>query len=473
MKNRTLFFRLCASVLFLAVSGCSYVKRYQEHTAYARYQQALGTGDLKLARNALLQLVHVDQDVPDYWLELGKLQLQLADYSGAYDAFAHAHELDRTNVEVLSTMAQIALLSGNVDMANEHAQSLSLIAPGNPVVTTVKGYVALKAGEFQKAEEAADTVLTQSPNDTFAVILKSRVLISEKKFDEAIALLEDQHRVVPQDRSAIKALSDLYRLRDDWRNVARIQADAHQLDPKNNDVTLKAIEAFLRANDIAAASQLSRPLLSASADSQVLDRVLNLWARFAPNPLPDAEALAKSASDDGRVSFANYFNMMHQSAEAAALLKTERLPVTHINARWNAVLAQALALEGKSQDANRLFDLVLDREPDQVDALRGRAALETQSGASRRAVIDAERLVTISPDSAEDRLILARAYLVAGNRNEVRRTLWDAFQALPDDERIFSALKSVLVSTGDADGQRRLTDEFNDGRTARLMKELV
>jgi hypothetical protein len=81
--------------------------------------------------------------------------------------------------------------------------------------------------------------------------------------------------------------------------------------------------------------------------------------------------------------------------------------------------------------------------------------------------------VTISPDSAEDRLILARAYLVAGNRNEVRRTLWDAFQALPDDERIFSALKSVLVSTGDADGQRRLTDEFNDGRTARLMKELV
>jgi hypothetical protein len=81
--------------------------------------------------------------------------------------------------------------------------------------------------------------------------------------------------------------------------------------------------------------------------------------------------------------------------------------------------------------------------------------------------------VTISPDSGQDRLLLAQAYLAAGNRDEVRRTLWQAFQDLPSDERVLSALKSVLASTGDTDGQRRLDEEFKDRRIAKMTKELV
>jgi hypothetical protein len=70
-------------------------------------------------------------------------------------------------------------------------------------------------------------------------------------------------------------------------------------------------------------------------------------------------------------------------------------------------------------------------------------------------------------------VLLAETYLAARNADQVRRTLWDAFRDLPDNERVFSALKSVLVSTGDADGLRRLVDEFNDRRSAKLMKDLV
>lgn len=160
-------------------------------------------------------------------------------------------------------------------------------------------------------------------------------------------------------------------------------------------------------------------------------------------------------------------------AAAATLLTDKHLPVTHVNARWNAVFAQALALQGRSAEAKQLFDMVLDREPDQAEALRGRSALEAKSGLTRQAVIDAQRLVTIEPNSGEDRLLLAQSYLAAGNRQEVQRTLWQAFQDLPDDERVFSALRSVLASTGDVEGQRRVEAEFNDRRMAELTKELV
>jgi tetratricopeptide (TPR) repeat protein len=463
------------ALLCLSLSGCGYVRAYEARIAYGHYQSALAAGDLLQARNALLNLVQIQQDVAPYWIELGKLQLQLGAYREAYDAFAHAHELDRSNVDVLSTMAQMALLSGDVETATEHADSLALVSPDNQVVTIVRGYAALKSGELDKAEKDAELVLATSPNESFSTILKSRVFIAEGRFDDAIALLEDQHHAVPQDRSAIKGLTELYRARDDWRNVARIQSDAHRIDPKDTKTTLTAIEAYLRSGNLSAARSMSAPLLSPAADPGLLDDVLSLWARFSPNrtPLPDGMTLAKSVAGDRRVSFANYYNRIGDPAAAAALLGSSQLPVTHANARWNAVLAQSLALQGRTGEAMRMFNLVLDREPDQREALRGRSALEARIGPTKQAILDAQRLVTIDPNSGEDRVLLARAYLAAHNGDEVRRTLWDAFRDLPEDERVFSALRSVLVSTNDAEGQRRLTDEFNDRRRSTLMKDLV
>jgi predicted Zn-dependent protease len=463
------------ALLSVLLSGCGYVKSYRARVAYGHYQTALAAGDLLQARNALLTLVHTQQDVAPYWIELGKLQLQMGAYREAYDAFSHAYELDRSNADVLSTMAQMALLSGDVDVANEHATALALVTPDNPVVTIVRGFVALKSGELDKAQQQADTVLASYPNQTFATVLKARVFIAENRLDDAIALLEDQHRSVPQDLSAIKGLTEIYRARGDWRNVGRVQSDAHRLNPKDATTSLTAIEGFLRAGDIAAAETMSAPLLSPASDPQLLDNVLQLWARFAPSrtSLPDGLKFANVVNGDRRVSFANYYNAIGDPATAAALLRSDQMPISHSNARWNAVFAQSLALQGKSDQAKRLFDLVLDREPDQVEALRGRSSLESKLGLNKQAIIDAQRLLTISPNSGEDRVVLAQAFLAAGNRDQVRRTLWDAFRDLPDDERVFSALKSVLASTGDTDGLRRLNDEFNDRRGSKLLKDLV
>ena len=152
--------------------------------------------------------------------------------------------------------------------------------------------------------------------------------------------------------------------------------------------------------------------------------------------------------------------------------RRSRLPVSHDNARLNAVFAQSLALHGKLADAKRLFDLVLDREPDQAEALRGRSALEARTGESKRAILDAQRLVTVSPDSAQDRLLLAHAYEASNNKREALRTLWGAFQDVPGNEQIFAALKTALASTGDTDGERRVTAEFADRKKAKLTKEL-
>jgi predicted Zn-dependent protease len=207
----------------------------------------------------------------------------------------------------------------------------------------------------------------------------------------------------------------------------------------------------------------------------MVDAVLNIWSRFEPkgSTLPNGLQLANAVSGDRRLSFANYYNRIGNPKAAAALLGASQLPVTHVNAGWNAAFAQSLALQGQQEQAKALFDQVLDREPDQIVALRGRSALEARTGMTRQAIVDAQRLVTISPKAGEDRILLAQTYLAARNGEAVRRTLWQAFQELPEDERVYAALKSVLSSTGDQEGERRLNDEVADSRTTQLTKELM
>lgn len=477
MQNRTLFFVLAATCLTLEaipLGGCSYVEERSAREDYSQYQAALAAGNLKQARRALIRLTRTKQDVPEYWIELGKLQIQLGAYRQAYGAFNRAHELDRTNVPVLASLAQLALLSGDLDLASDQAKSLALLAPDNPAVTLVRGYSDLRSGNVDKAEAAANALLAQSPDDSFAKVLKARVFLARDRVDEATALMEAQLRAVPGDFGAVRALTAIYRSRDDWQNLARIRIGAYRRTPADVTVAQQAIEASLRAGNVDAARQISAPYIRPNANLRVLDATLTLWLLYAPGGtvLPDALKYANAARGDARVSFADYFNQVGQYSAAMTLLRSPKLPVTHQNARFNAVLAQSLALSGKSAQAKQLFDQVLDREPDQAEALRGRSMLEARAGMTKEAVIDAQRLVTISADSGKDRILLAQAYKASGNRREVLRTLWEAFQDLPDDERVRDALQGALASAGDVDGARRLTDEYADRRKAKLTKEL-
>ena len=481
MKNRTSFFisvTFIAAVVAPLLQGCHRVRTLfgaDTEQAFADYQSATAAGDLSGARVALLTLVSADQANPDYWTELGKVDLQLGDYSGAYDALSHAHELDRTDVQILATLTQLALMGGQVQLADEQAKTLALLAPEHPVVTLVRGYVALEAGDLDKAEAKADELLSRDPTSSDAKILKARTLIGRRRTDDAVELLEAQHKSVSDDRAAMRALTTLYKSRDDWRNVARIQTDLYKLDPNNGTVSQILTEALLRTGEIAAARQISTPLLSPSASPQLMEAILQSWARFAPTgtALPNAVKLASAVSGDRRVIFANYFNQVNRPEIAAALLGHSQLPARPANVLRNAVFAQSLALQGRTVEAKQLFDLILEREPDQIEALRGRSALEARSGMTKEAIVDAQRLISVTPKTGEDRLLLARAYLAAGNHNDVRRTLWDAFQDLPNDERILAALRSVLLSTGDVEGAKRVMDEFADKRSASLEKELV
>lgn len=478
MKVRSPFFAACciaATALSLVLSGCNSAES-RANAALGDYQAAMAAGDLRTARSALLRLVAAQDDNPTYWENLGKVQLQLQSYPDAYYAFTRAYELDRANTDVLGTMAQLALLSGNVDMAEDHARKLELLAPDHPAVKLAYAYVALRRQDLDEADRQSDRLLEIYPYDPSAKLLKARILLTRGKKEEAVALLEGQVKAKPDDIGSLKALVAIQQRNADWPAVVKAASRVLAVNPKDREAGLAGVDAAFRANDIRAAQSASEPFLTPQSSPDDVDAVLRIWATRwkSPNALAEARRLAASATPDQQLAYATYFNAAGSPKDAAALVgSAPRLPVNRGNMSANAVIADYLALTGRASQAKQLFDSILKMEPDHVTALRGRINLEIRTGQAKAAIIDAQRLVSVAPQSARDRILLANAYAAAGDGRQLDRTLWNAFHEIPANFELYEALRAHVSRTQGPEAQQRVEAEFQQQRDVSLSRTFI
>ena len=478
MKVRSPFFAACciaATALSLVLSGCNSAES-RANAALGDYQAAMAAGDLRSARRALQRLVAAQDDNPTYWENLGKVQLQLQSYPDAYYAFTRAYELDRANTDVLGTMAQLALLSGNVDMAEEHARKLELLAPDHPAVKLAYAYVALRRQDLDEADRQSDRLLEAYPYDPSAKLLKARILLTRGKKDEAVALLEGQVKAKPDDIGSLKALVAIQQRNADWPAVVKAASRVLEVNPKDREAGLAAIDAAFRANDITAAKRASEPFLTPQSSSEDVGSVLRIWEiRWkSPDAIAEARRLARSASLDQQLAYATYFNGAGSPDDAAALVgKSPRLPVNRGNMSANSVIAEYLALTGHQEQAKQLFDAILALEPDHVGALRGRINLEIRTHRTKAAIIDAQRLVSVTPQTTRDRLLLAEVYAAAGDGRQFDRTLWNAFHELPANFDLYEALRDHVGKTQGEQAAQAVDAEFQQQRDVSLSRTFI
>jgi tetratricopeptide (TPR) repeat protein len=457
----------------LLVAACS-SSDSRAKAALGEYQTAAAANDMFSARKALLELVRAKDDVPDYWAELGRVQASMGSYGDAYYAFTRAYELDRSNPDLLRAITEIALRSGNIAMAQAHAQQLAIVAPGDPWVSLVKGWAAISESHFDQALAISDEMLAAAPFNPEATVLKARALAGLNREDEAVDLLTKQTQAQPTDAGSLGLLAGIYESRADWAKVVETRQRLAELNPADQQNSLVLIEAALRSGNIVQARNASFRLLRPSPAPTLVASVLERWANYWPSPqrVDDARRLASAAGPDQRLAYATFLSRVGSPAEAIRLVEgAATLPVRAVNAEANAVLADALSRSGNIAAAKSRFDAVLAFDPGNSTALRARAELELRTGRAQAAIEDAQKLVTVLPTSARDRLLLARAYSAAGNRPWVERTLWAAFQDIPGDDSVYAALRSTR--NGNADAMNELQAEFQRQRSAKLSQGLL
>ena len=458
----------CLSLVLL-FAGCS-SSDARARQALTAYQTATASNDVVGARNALLQLVQVKDDVPDYWIELAKVQVTTGDFEQAYYAFSRAYELDRTNVDVLRSVTQLALRAGDIHSAQTHAEELSILAPEDPLPKLVSGWVAVSESHYEQAIAAADAVLANSPYDQWATALKGRALVGLGRENEAIALLTKQIQAQPSDSGSLQLLSRIYQRQEDWTKVFGVAQKLSELAPSDQNNMLLLVRSGFRSGNHARAREASLRLLGRDAAPSLIASVLDIWADYWPSPqrIEDARSLASQAGRlDQKLVYAAFLSRAGSPQDAIRLSSSAAAtPISAANAEANAVLADAWMCLGNIGAAKSRLDAVLAFDPGNATALRARAELELRTGHSAAAVVDAEKLVTVDPNSDRDRLLLARSYAAAGNDSWVDRTLWRAFQDIPADEKIYAALQAR--KSNDPEALHELQEEFDRQRDAKF-----
>ena len=457
------------------LSGCD-GSQARAQRAFEDYQSAAASGDPIATRDALLRLVAADEDVADYWTELGRVQLQLGAYPQAFNSFSRALELNRSSPDLLRILAQIALHSDRLDLAEDYARQLDLLAPGDEAVLMTRGTVALRQNNAAGALLQTEAILKKDPTDSDARLLQSQALLSQGKLDEAIAVLEKQLTARPSDVGALRALASFYEAKGNAGRVAELRRKVWSLQPDSPLLGIPAVEASFKAGDAAAGRAGSLRLLGPDASLQTVKAVLEAWEDFWPGSdrIAMAETLARRAPSEERVAYAAFLNRVSAPAKAYAIVAPMiQDGAEATNAQAAAVAAVALVSLGRGQDAAKWIDRVLAIDEDNVDAFRARARLELASGRSRDAVNDALKIVTLVPDSPEDRLLLFRAYQSNHSPSDAERTLWQAFHDIPADRHIYAALQQYLAATGDQDSKRRVEREYADQLRDKNLKELI
>lgn len=460
------------SASFLAVSCNSSDSRAQ--AALAAYQTAEAANDMFAARQALLQLVRAKDDVADYWADLGKVQAAIGSYGDAYYAFTRAYELDRSNPDLIRALAELALRSGDIGAAQSHAEELEVLAPDDPWVKMVKGWSAYSDSHFDDALNISDQILAGSPGNPIAVQLKARALISLKREADAADLLSKQVQTTPTDYGSYALLSRIYEHQNDWAKVTECAQKMNALNPADQPARILLIKAALRSGNANVAQTAALALLRPDAPPQLVSSILDLWANYWPSPqrVTDARRLAAAAPPHLQAVYAEFLSRVGSQADALRLTQPyANLPVTAENANANAVFADALWRTGNIAGGKARLDSVLAFDPGNATALRGRAELELRTGNAKAAIDDAQKLITVLPNSARDRLLLARAFMAAGQKDWADRTLWTAFQDIPADESIYDALRESR--SGDAEAMNEIQEEFERQRDAKLSQGLL
>ncbi|PZQ61814.1 MAG: hypothetical protein DI544_04120 [Sphingomonas taxi] len=462
-KRREIGASVAFAVTLALLAGCRAPEQRAAKFA-GMYEAAMAANDPWSARIAIQRAVAYQDSNPDYWTALGSVQLTLGDYSGAYNAYLRANELDRSNPRVLQALADLAVMGGHAEEARRYAQQVLLLQPSDPSPQTTLGYVALRDRSYDDALQRATSVLAVRPGDMNATILKARALAGTDKAGEAIALMKRYVADHPGDQAALEALGDLSGRFGDLTGQKAAQAHQLALHPKDAALKVRYARTLYALGERPAAHELTARMVRDGDHGGLLIDILALWLRYEPRAaaLAEVRALAAHVAPADRMRYAYFLMLAGVPAEAEALVAPlVKLPVTAANAAPLALLAQAQALQGRNDAALKLLDAVLAFDPGNIMALRARTDLYLRTGRGRQAVFDAQRLVASKPRAADDRVRLARAYRLAGQPQLAENTYRAGIEDLRGaDPLLFAGLRQYLRDTGRADEIAEVDREF-------------
>jgi tetratricopeptide (TPR) repeat protein len=204
---------------------------------------------------------------------------------------------------------------------------------------------ALARGDQAESEKLADKALKLEPNNAAAAIVKARSHISQGNLSKATQLL-DQVPDLEKGGEQTELLLDLYIKNSNWDQAAALAIRVFEADPKNFGPMQKIVGLLVQAGQgekaLGILEQARLPMIDAG-EHELVAKLLNELAAGMPGRLEPLEWLVELY---GRTS-----DSFHLGDALARLGDT-------------------LVTEGRYQEAKKVFEQLVERQPESDSAKR-------------------------------------------------------------------------------------------------------
>lgn len=452
-----------AALLLLTLPACG-SSAEEAGTAAAFAAAAFEAGDYAAARGTIHQALSRKDDVAEYWLILARSELALREYGGALEAFRRAHELDRRNLEALQVLAELSILTGRLEDAEDYLDQIRLLAPQDPRARISQGTIALERGETAKALRTAEEVIRVDPRYLGAIVLKSKALAALKQYGKAAEILENAMRVYGQSAPVLEALLEIYRSSGNGAGERRTHERLVALSPQDPGLQIDLARALYRQGEGEAAfQQLLRLHRSRPDDQRVPGLIATLWLQLGNVPAGPREMqqMNSGGSPAMAIAMARYALDTRWPQEAARLL-APLIPaeLSYRNAGTAGLYSEALLKTGRAGEAVALAERVLALDSANPRALAVRTSVALAERRLNDALAGALLVTSDNPRVSEYRALLARVYMARGEKNLALQTLKQAAVEFPTSSSVLGAYVDFLEREGSADRALVLADAF-------------
>jgi tetratricopeptide (TPR) repeat protein len=427
----------------LSLASCTFDPKAQAQRYLENGNKFYDKGKFKEASIMYRRALQKDMRFGEAYYRLGLTDLKLSSYGDASRMLRRAIELQPTNVDAITQLADLFLIAATQDSshANDMLKEVKDLDdklfqqdPNSYDGHRLSGQVALLKRDAPTAVKELEKANAAKPGQPNLVLAYFQALVMNGQFPDAENVA---HELIAKEKS----FSPIY----DLLYLQYIRQK--RMDDAENVLKLKVQNNPQRANYLVQLAGHYLALRRGSDMDAVMQRLTN------EKDYPEGHLLA----GDFYFFRAREFEHAREQYEAAikAFPKDRNI--------YQKRLVELYATETKAPQANELLATILKDNPKDTDAIAMRAALQLTTGNQAQinvAANDLQALVTKMPQNHLLRFNLARALVAKGDIESARIQLEDAIKIRPDFIAARELLGRIYLNTGDPSKGLKAADEI-------------
>lgn len=440
----------------------SLIAEYPDNANYRRlYATALiEQGKLEDARAELVEVARILPRERDAKLDVVRLDYRIGGKDKAVSTFRSFIAADDEDYDL--RLALGAFLREEKDFAGADAVYHEILnRKGVDIVEVLRAKNELAAlrlleGKRPEAEKIIGEILAADGRDPDALVKRAGLKVADGGLDEAINDLRIVIGEHPDSTPAHLLMASAFDQKGDYAFAESEYAQAVQASNKSAQASNLFAKFLLRRGQADRAEKVlaeSVAVNPSSAENLKMLASIRLdkqdW-RGAEEAANILRATDSTDADVSRILGAAYSGLKDYAGAIDVLTKErERAPLA---AQPLATLIQVYINAGRNDDAEKLLNETIEKNPNFYDAHVLLAQLQRVEGRSSEAVGTLRKAIALEPLRAEAYEALYGVNVLEGRRDEAGRVIEQALSALPDNDGLQILKADHLIATGDKDG---------------------